>query len=39
MYKAIREFATIAVLAALIGTPIGLYLTDAVQPVAQWGTT
>ena len=38
MYNAIKELAAIVTLAALIGTPIGLYLTDAVQPVTQWGT-
>jgi len=37
MCKALREVATIVTLAALIGTPIGLYITGAVQPVAQWG--
>lgn len=37
MSKALRELFTIAILAALIGTPIGLYITGAVQPVTQWG--
>lgn len=37
MYNALKELAAIVTLAALIGTPIGLYLTDSVQPVAQWG--
>jgi hypothetical protein len=37
MYKAIRELASIVTLAVLVGTPIGLYITGAVEPVAQWG--
>lgn len=38
MHKALHELLTITILTALIGTPIGLYITGTVQPVAQWGT-
>lgn len=39
MLRAIQEFAVIVVCAALVGVPVGLWLTGAVPPVAQWGAS
>lgn len=37
MMRLIQEIAVIVTCAALIGVPIGLWITGAVPPVSKWG--
>lgn len=38
MMRPIQELAVIVICAALIGVPIGLWITGSVPPVSEWGT-